>query len=110
MAGAAGSIASIAQLGKSQQAHSLFKHAKHGAKAGHALGNQQQFASLLANRQAALQNGLAAGGASGTATAGRTAASTTTGSTAAATTTATGASVQTAAAPQENGSLSLLAG
>ena len=55
MAGATGSISAVGQLGKSQQAHSLFKHEKHGAKAGKAMGNQQQFASLLAGKQAALQ-------------------------------------------------------
>ena len=57
MAGAASSIGAVGQLGKSQQAHSLFKHEKNGAKAGKAMGNQQQFASLLAGKQAALQGG-----------------------------------------------------
>jgi len=57
MAGAASSIGAVGQLGKSQQAQSLFKHEKHGAKAGKAMGNQQQFASLLAGKQAAMQGG-----------------------------------------------------
>jgi len=61
MAGATSSIGAIAQLGKTQQAHSLFKHEKKGAKAGKAMGNQQQFASLLAGKQAALQNSAASG-------------------------------------------------
>jgi hypothetical protein len=68
MAGATSSIGAIAQLGKTQQAHSLFKHDKKGAKAGHAMGNQQQFASLLAGKQAALQNS-AVGGKNGSPTA-----------------------------------------
>jgi hypothetical protein len=57
MAGAAGSIGAVGQLGKSQHAESLFKHEKHGAKAGKAMGSQQQFASMLAGKQAALQSG-----------------------------------------------------
>jgi hypothetical protein len=61
MAGAASSIGAIGQLNKSQQAHSLFKHEKKGAKAGKAMGNQQQFASLLAGKQVALQNSAAGG-------------------------------------------------
>jgi hypothetical protein len=59
MAGAASSIGSIAQLNKSQQTHSLFHHGKKAAKAGKALGNQQQFATLLAAKQTSLSTAAA---------------------------------------------------
>ncbi len=79
MAGATSSIGAIAQLGKTQQAHSLFKHEKKGAKAGKAMGNQQQFASLLAGKQAALQTS-AAGGKTGSTNASSAAATANSGS------------------------------
>lgn len=111
MAGAAGSIASIARLGNTQHAHSLFKHSKGAAKAGHALGNQQQFATLLANRQAALQNSLSAGSTpGGTSNSASTSAATSATSATSTASAGTASVVQTAAAPEENGSLSLLAG
>jgi hypothetical protein len=64
MAGATSSIGAAAQLGKSQQAQSLFRHHNKGAKSGKALGNQQQFATLLAGKQTVLQNSAAPGGGS----------------------------------------------
>ena len=59
MASAATSASSIAQLGKSERAQSLFKHAKK-SKAGKPLGNQQQFGALLAAKQATLKHAVAA--------------------------------------------------
>jgi hypothetical protein len=56
MAGATSSIGSIAQSNKSQQAHSLMHHGKKAAKAGKALGTQQQFSTLLAAKQTALRS------------------------------------------------------
>jgi len=76
MAGAAGSLGSIAQLNKSQQTHSLFHHGKKAAKAGKALGNQQQFASLLAAKQTTLSNSIASNASSPTANGGNSASNT----------------------------------